>query len=74
MKRKCTYCGGSSELRPYGPNGSDVCFTCATATPEREAQAKQAFIRQISTNEVLVLDPRMESGPVPLLKKDQKRD
>lgn len=31
------------ELRPYGPGGADVCFECATATPEAEAQTAAAF-------------------------------
>lgn len=40
----CHYCGTiEKDLRPYGPGGSMVCFPCATATPEREQQAKNAF-------------------------------
>ncbi|GAA1138718.1 hypothetical protein [Nocardioides aquiterrae] len=41
----CHYCGTTEkdDLRPYGPGGSWVCFPCATATPEREQQAKNAF-------------------------------
>ena len=42
----CTYCGKGEpdrELRPYGPGGAWVCFPCATATPEREAQTGAAF-------------------------------
>lgn len=31
------------ELRPYGPGGQWVCHPCATATPEKEDQAKQSF-------------------------------
>lgn len=42
--RSCHYCGTTKEdLRPYGPEGSWVCFPCATATPEREAAAHAAF-------------------------------
>lgn len=44
MSEGCHYCGTTEkELRPYGPGGSNVCFPCATATPEREASAKSAF-------------------------------
>lgn len=40
----CHYCGSADEeLRPYGPGGNDVCFGCATATPEREADAVSVF-------------------------------
>ncbi len=26
---KCELCGELKELRPYGPNGENVCFKCA---------------------------------------------
>lgn len=26
----CDMCGKIDECRPYGPNGEDVCFDCAT--------------------------------------------
>jgi hypothetical protein len=47
--RSCHYCGqpngrGPRELRPYGPNGADVCAECtigAKKTPAREAEAKR---------------------------------
>lgn len=43
-KETCHYCGTSEkDLRPYGPGGAWVCFPCAMATPEREAQAEAAF-------------------------------
>jgi len=35
----CHYCGPTGEeMRPYGPEGADVCYPCATATPERNAE------------------------------------
>lgn len=40
----CYYCkSDKEETRPYGPNGADVCFGCAFATPEREKQTEEAF-------------------------------
>ena len=24
----CDLCGKTDELRPYGPNGEDICFDC----------------------------------------------
>ena len=26
----CEMCGAIDECRPYGPNGEQICFTCAT--------------------------------------------
>lgn len=28
-KRKCEYCKLIRECRPYGPNGEQICITCA---------------------------------------------
>ena len=36
----CDLCGKADELRPYGPNGEDVCFKCAM---KDEEAAKAAF-------------------------------
>lgn len=33
-----------SELRPYGPGGSMICFSCAFATPETEKQTENNFL------------------------------
>lgn len=60
----CHYCGraenfpaapGSKqvELRPYGPGGSDVCFECATSSPEREKQTERAFGTILQGNEAI---------------------
>lgn len=35
---KCELCGVVAELRPYGPNGENICFDCGkadTQTTER---------------------------------------
>lgn len=29
----CDDCGKVDELRPYGPNGSKICFNCAMKDP-----------------------------------------
>lgn len=26
----CEMCGSIDECRPYGPDGANICFTCAT--------------------------------------------
>lgn len=32
--RECQFCHKLAECRPYGPGDKDICFKCATATPE----------------------------------------
>jgi len=63
---KCVYCGCSDdELRPYGPNGSMVCFACAMLTPDREEETKKNFISQLETiSGVAVIGS--DAGPYPL--------
>ena len=39
--QRCTVCRKVSECRPYGKNGAEVCFKCATASPEAEEEAKR---------------------------------
>lgn len=42
--KTCHYCGPTDrELRPYGPEGSDICFPCMKADPEREEAAGRAL-------------------------------
>lgn len=31
---KCEMCGKADELRPYGPNGANICFPCAMKDEE----------------------------------------
>lgn len=37
---RCELCGKIEELRPYGPNGERICFTCGM---KDEKSCKQAF-------------------------------
>lgn len=55
MLGKCTMCGSSKDLRPYGKNGALVCFTCGMKD-EDEA------IRQFST--------RLGDGPLIVVSND----
>lgn len=32
--QQCDDCGEIKELRPYGPNGSCICFKCSQKDPE----------------------------------------
>lgn len=41
LEQVCELCGKIAECRPYGPNGEQICFDCATATPEMAAIAEK---------------------------------
>lgn len=30
----CQLCGKTDELRPYGPNGENICYDCGMKDPE----------------------------------------
>lgn len=66
LPSECYYCGPTDKgMRPYGPKGAWVCFACAMATPEREAQTGQAFGAQLeAAGPVAVIGE--ETGPRPL--------
>jgi hypothetical protein len=32
--QQCDECGGVAKLRPYGPGGAMVCYSCLTSWPE----------------------------------------
>lgn len=66
---RCHYCDKTDDLRPYGPGGAMVCFGCAMATPEREAETGRNFEVQLEASEAMsphgitVIDGK--SGPNP---------
>jgi hypothetical protein len=65
MPRKCHYCDEGSDLRPYGPNGAFVCFSCTMGTPERKKEAEAQFVNQL----LAIKGPALiglEEGPVPV--------
>lgn len=35
---ECELCGKAAELRPFGPRGEDICFTCGMKDEERTAR------------------------------------
>lgn len=49
----CVYCGTNQDVRPYGPNATDICFTCMKATPEREATAAATFGVLLAANQAI---------------------
>lgn len=44
----CELCGKVEELRPYGPNGEDVCFDCGMLDKK---SAEQAAARLLGLSE-----------------------
>ena len=50
---------GESELRPYGPGDQPICFSCATATPERDQATTERFN--------VLLDRIQAAGGVPVI-------
>lgn len=69
MTRFCAYCGIPDDIRPYGKNGSMICFSCAHRTAETKAEAERQFIMQLNAAHALPLAAAVigtEVGPYPL--------
>lgn len=41
---KCELCGKIGELRPYGPNGENICFNCGMKDEETTRKRFSEFI------------------------------
>lgn len=73
-ERTCIHCGrpggkGPRELRPYGPNGADVCAECTFhGPPERVKEAEHQLGKRLMQPGPLVLAPEDQIGPVPVKK------
>lgn len=40
----CELCGKVAELRPYGPNGEEVCFQCGMKDEEAAKRAMNKLV------------------------------
>lgn len=40
-EQMCEMCGKIDECRPYGPNGEQICFDCATTKCDQEQIEKR---------------------------------
>lgn len=68
-ERRCYKCGATDkDLRPYGENGQDVCFSCAMGTPEDQRIAEQQFGVQFRAAGPQAL-VGLNIGPVPASEK-----
>jgi len=45
---ECELCGTFAELRPYGPNEENVCFTCAKKDEEAMKRAMSKRLKGVS--------------------------
>ena len=59
-------CGATKDLRPYGKNGSMICFDCAMSTPERRAETERNFALQLNACGTVAVIDGTEIGPYPL--------
>jgi hypothetical protein len=75
--RYCMHClrsggRGDRELRPYGPDGRDVCAECTfNGPPVRLKEAERQLGARMLTSEPLLLDTNEQIGPRPLKSKSQ---
>jgi hypothetical protein len=47
--KECEICGKSAELRPYGPNGANVCFECGMKDEKTTIQMFEKRIKNVDT-------------------------
>lgn len=46
---KCELCGKEDELRPYGPNGENICFDCGMKDEKTTAKMCDKILFGITT-------------------------
>jgi len=64
MIRNCETCAKTADCRPYGKNGSWICYVCGM---QNEAETEKNFLAQLDAagpNAVLT-----DHGPIPYDKK-----
>ncbi len=45
---RCSDCGNLEECRPYGPNGSSICWDCGQKNPEETQRRMDARLSGIT--------------------------
>jgi hypothetical protein len=68
MTNTCHYCSVSTvarELRPYGPNGSMVCFDCAMSTDQRRRETEANLRTQLNVAGPVIMLDDSGVGPYP---------
>jgi hypothetical protein len=51
---ECEYCGKKAELRPYGKNGANICYSCGMKN-EKETRAN---FNNITSGKTIIIDTR----------------
>ena len=64
--KKCFYCQKTNDLRPYGPNGSMVCFDCAMSSTERKVETENNFAVQLRVAGPVAVVDGTSVGPYPM--------
>ena len=52
----CELCGKVDELRPYGPNGEQICHPCGMKNPEA---TNRAIARMLEGAKLVIVDRRI---------------
>ena len=58
--KRCELCGKNAELRPYGPNGENICFECGMKD-ERATEAQ--FAKRVSGVDTLAVINERDNQP-----------
>lgn len=64
-KYSCYNCKTTRDLRPYGPNGSMTCFTCAFRNADVAKQTEDNFVSQLNAISGVVMLDGTDAGPYP---------
>ncbi len=69
MCNRCYKCGKEEDgveidLRPYGLDGADVCYDCATATPEDEKITDDQMMKLMKA---MIADSEEVNGIIPII-------
>lgn len=65
--KKCIYCNLDKDCRPYGPNGSELCFSCMMEKPERETEAKRQLLLLLESHDNLSIIDDVNQPPRKLI-------
>ena len=66
----CGVCKKQEDCRPYGTGGTQICFDCMKASPEREKEAVHQFKEQLlaasKVSGAVIIDGIGGTGPMPM--------
>ena len=74
QNQRCSACGLGGDLRPYGPDGTWICFHCATGTPEANTSAREQFLSQLEASGPVAILDGTNVGPYPARQFKERTD